>query len=246
LREVQQAAKRLCRESERGEPGVVPAPSSRLDPLNPPLSHSEYADLERDTSKYFLYYAAIRTCPRAPLLRVPARLAVLRRVRAFSCIRTPVTGAACYEIAARSRQMTDPDREVKIMVLGAGHGRLVTLCKEAAAEVWQAPGLPARAFSIEVLDANSEAVRFLRRCFRCESRVTVHSAVCINGANPVWRDKVALLRESCDLIVSEVLGSFGDNEFLPEIAAESAFFARPDALFIPCSFTTHCQLFSSR
>ena len=214
MREVQQAAKRLCRESERREPGFVPSPSSRMDPLNPPLSHSEYADLERDTSKYFLYYAAIRTCPRSALLRVPARLAVLRRVRAFSCIRTRVSGAACYEIAARAphRQMTDPEREAKIMVLGAGHGRLVTLCKEAAAEVWQAPGLPARAFSIEVLDANSEAVGFLRQCFRCESRVTVHNAVCINRANPAWRDKMALLR----FFFSHDLGEEKTNDDLPD------------------------------
>ena len=42
---------------------------------------------------------------------------------------------------------------LRILVLGAGHGRLVTLSLEAAREASQGTWL----FSVEVLDANPEA-----------------------------------------------------------------------------------------
>ena len=170
----------------------------------PLLLPAEYEGLERDTSKYFLYFAAIR--------------------------------AACRELAG-ARQ-TIPQDQLRMMVLGAGHGRLVNLCLEAGAEEWGA------AVSVEVLDANSEAIHFLRKCFSDDSRVTVRDAVCINGATA--RPEVEFLKGSCDLIVTEVFGSFGDNEFLPEIASEASMFGKPRCIFIPCSFQCYCQLFSSR
>ena len=117
-------AKRLCRESLRREPGVAPAPSCALDPLNPPLSHFEYEDLERDTAKYFLYYAAIKA----------------------ACRQLQGDGGAWL-------QDDDSTSPLRILVLGAGHGRLVTLSLEAAREASQGTWL----FSVEVLDANPEA-----------------------------------------------------------------------------------------
>ena len=117
-------AKRLCRESLRREPGVAPAPSCALDPLNPPLSHFEYEDLERDTAKYFLYYAAIKA----------------------ACRQLQGDGGAWLQDDAS----TSP---LRILVLGAGHGRLVTLSLEAAREASQGTW----PFSVEVLDANPEA-----------------------------------------------------------------------------------------
>ena len=124
-RELLESAKRLCRESLKREPGVAPAPSCALDPLDPPLSHFEYEDLERDTAKYFLYYAAIK--------------------------------AACRQLqgdggASLPDDMPQPP-PLRILVLGAGHGRLVTLSLEAAREASQGTW----PFSVEVLDANPEA-----------------------------------------------------------------------------------------
>jgi len=182
---------------------AVSTPFPLLTRPVPSLLPAEYEGLERDTSKYFLYFAAIR--------------------------------AACRELAAARETI---QQELRMMVLGAGHGRLVNLCLEAGAEVW------GPALSVEVLDANAEAVDFLRKCFADNSRVAVRDAVCINGA--AASPEVAFLKGSCDLIVTEVFGSFGDNEFLPEIASEASLFGKPRCIFIPCSFQCYCQLFSSR
>ena len=201
-REVQESAKRLCRESLQEEPGVAPAPSCALDPLNPPLSHFEYEDLERDRAKYFLYFAAIL--------------------------------AACRQKLGEVQDDTPRETPPAILVLGAGHGRLVTLALEAAREALQ--GMPCSApFSVEVLDANPEAIAFLRSAFRHRRDVTVHEAVLV-GASAPKPPSVLRLRTACDIVVSEVFGSFGDNEFLPEISAEAAFFARPRAIIIPASW----------
>lgn len=144
--QIHESAKRLCRQSESEEPGVPPAPSSSLDPLNPPLSAEEYDDLERDRcvsapyprhprhaqvvflgyllptfilhlthshhacrSKYLLYFAALRKACR--------HLAQRRASQQTSA-------------TASQRAINEP---LTILVLGAGHGRLVTLAIEVCA-----------------------------------------------------------------------------------------------------------------
>jgi hypothetical protein len=80
-----------------------------------------------------------------------------------------------------------------------------------------------------------QAIDFLRTAFRNQRSVTVHDAVVI-GANAPMPPSVLRLKAACDLVISEVFGSFGDNEFLPEICAEAAFFACTRAVFIPASW----------
>jgi protein arginine N-methyltransferase 5 len=181
-------------------------------------------------SKYFLYYAAI-----------------LQACQTLLCSR--VTNEAETGICQRPQSAS---RSLRILVLGAGHGRLVTLALAAAREA-SGGELP---IMIEALDANPQAIIFLRKHFCNQPEVTVHDPICINGplSGPSENEagekiqgladklttassSVAGLERRCDLIVSEVFGSFGDNEFLPEIAAEAAaFFASPRALCIPCSY----------
>jgi hypothetical protein len=101
--------------------------------------------------------------------------------------------------------------------------------------------------TVEAVDANAEAITFLRTMFRNQNEVTVHEAAVIGaeklpssnrdtGAPELQPSSLAKLQAKCDIIVSEVFGSFGDNEFLPEITAEASFFASSRAIFIPSSW----------
>ena len=101
--------------------------------------------------------------------------------------------------------------------------------------------------TVEAVDANPEAITFLRNMFRDESEVTVHESAVIGaeklqssdqdtGAPELQPPSLANLQAKCDIIVSEVFGSFGDNEFLPEITAEASYFASSRAIFIPSSW----------
>lgn len=45
--------------------------------------------------------------------------------------------------------------------------------------------------------------------------------------------------EPADILVSELLGSFGDNELSPECLDGAQRFLRPDGISIPCSYTSY-------
>ena len=50
-----------------------------------------------------------------------------------------------------------------------------------------------------------------------------------------WRPE----NENCaDIIISELLGSFGDNELSPECLYSAQHLLKPDAISIPCSYTS--------
>ncbi|KAH8100111.1 PRMT5-domain-containing protein [Cristinia sonorae] len=69
-----------------------------------------------------------------------------------------------------------------------------------------------------------------------------------------WGDKVTLLfgdmrtlevPEKVDILVSELLGSFGDNELSPECLDGAMRFLKPDGISIPASYTAHIAPLSS-
>ncbi|GLB40203.1 putative class I-like SAM-binding methyltransferase superfamily protein [Lyophyllum shimeji] len=69
-----------------------------------------------------------------------------------------------------------------------------------------------------------------------------------------WGDKVQLLfgdmrfidvPEKADILVSELLGSFGDNELSPECLDGAMRFLKPDGISIPSSYTAHLAPLSS-
>ncbi len=45
-------------------------------------------------------------------------------------------------------------------------------------------------------------------------------------------------KEQADIVVSELLGSFGDNELSPECLYDAQHLFKPDAISIPCSYTS--------
>ncbi|KAL1673674.1 PRMT5 arginine-N-methyltransferase-domain-containing protein [Schizophyllum commune] len=69
-----------------------------------------------------------------------------------------------------------------------------------------------------------------------------------------WGDKVTLVYgdmraldvpEPADILVSELLGSFGDNELSPECLDGAQRFLKPDGISIPSSYTAHLAPLSS-
>jgi len=48
-----------------------------------------------------------------------------------------------------------------------------------------------------------------------------------------------------DILISELLGSFGDNELSPECLIPTEKYLRPGGIFIPYSYTNHVVPLSS-
>ncbi len=124
-----------------------------------------------------------------------------------------------------------------VMVVGAGRGPLVRRSLLAA----DALGLPVRVYAVE---KNPNAVITLR-------------ALALE--DPLWRGRVTVVAgdmrawarppEKADVLVSELLGSFGDNELSPECldGAERLLLARPHGLSVPASYTSFlCPVSSHR
>uniref|UniRef100_A0A671QR82 Protein arginine N-methyltransferase 5 n=1 Tax=Sinocyclocheilus anshuiensis TaxID=1608454 RepID=A0A671QR82_9TELE len=117
-----------------------------------------------------------------------------------------------------------------LMVLGAGRGPLVnaSLCAAKQAK---------RKLRVYAVEKNPNAV------------VTLE-----NWKFEEWGDQVTVVScdmrewtapEKADIIVSELLGSFGDNELSPECLDGAQHFLKDDGISIPCSYTSFLAPLSS-
>eukprot|EP00268_Persea_americana_P013136 TRINITY_DN15723_c0_g1_i1.p1 TRINITY_DN15723_c0_g1~~TRINITY_DN15723_c0_g1_i1.p1 ORF type:complete len:658 (+),score=108.19 TRINITY_DN15723_c0_g1_i1:215-2188(+) len=125
-----------------------------------------------------------------------------------------------------------PDEEASIlttvlMVVGAGRGPLVRASLQAAEET-------GRKLKVYAVEKNPNAV------------VTLHSLIKLEG----WENIVTVVSsdmrfweapEKADILVSELLGSFGDNELSPECLDGAQRFLKPDGISIPSSYTSFVQ-----
>ncbi|KAH9303190.1 hypothetical protein KI387_014773, partial [Taxus chinensis] len=114
-----------------------------------------------------------------------------------------------------------------LMVVGAGRGPLVRASLQAARET----GRNLRVYAVE---KNPNAV------------VTLNSLIKLEG----WEDVVTVVSgdmrqwaapEKADILVSELLGSFGDNELSPECLDGAQRFLKEDGISIPSSYTSFIQ-----
>ena len=69
-----------------------------------------------------------------------------------------------------------------------------------------------------------------------------------------WEDQVTIVAvdmrswrapEQADILVSELLGSFGDNELSPECLDGAQRFLKPGGISIPCAYTSHLHPIAS-
>ncbi|XP_052284761.1 protein arginine N-methyltransferase 5-like isoform X2 [Dreissena polymorpha] len=133
--------------------------------------------------------------------------------------------AIYYALLDKIKPEEKETKSVVLMVVGAGRGPLVRASLAAAK---QADRIISKVYAVE---KNPNAV------------VTLE-----NLKEELWGDKVDVV--SCDMrhweapiradiLVSELLGSFGDNELSPECLDGAQRFLKDDGISIPCEYTSY-------
>jgi protein arginine N-methyltransferase 5 len=125
--------------------------------------------------------------------------------------------------ALRDRYM---DKEQPcIMVVGAGRGPLVLASLRAAARLKK----PVQMYAVE---KNPNAVVYLNQLKLAQK--WGDEVVIVSTDMRVWTAP-----RKADILVSELLGSFGDNELSPECLDGAQKFLAEDGLSIPCEYTSY-------
>ncbi|KAJ8472242.1 hypothetical protein OPV22_026585 [Ensete ventricosum] len=135
--------------------------------------------------------------------------------------------AVCKALIDRVPDENTSTKITVLMVVGAGRGPLVRASLQAAEET-------GRKLKVYAVEKNPNAV------------ITLHSLVKLEG----WEDIVTIISsdmrcwnapEKADILVSELLGSFGDNELSPECLDGAQRFLKADGISIPSSYTSFIQ-----
>ncbi|TFJ82032.1 hypothetical protein NSK_006700 [Nannochloropsis salina CCMP1776] len=143
----------------------------------------------------------------------------------------PVKYAQYEEAVAAALAVTAPTTVTVIMVVGAGRGPLVRASLAAARRAHR----DVRVYAVE---KNPNAVVTLRNLVAMEgwTNVTVVATDMRTWVAP----------EKADILVSELLGSFGDNELSPEcLDGAQAFLKDGSGISIPCQYTSYLAPISS-
>jgi len=142
----------------------------------------------------------------------------------------PVKYARYEDAVAAALLSTPPSLTSVVMVVGAGRGPLVRASLAAAARA-------EREVRVYAVEKNPNAVVTLRNMVRIEgwSNVTV-----VATDMRVWAAP-----EKADILVSELLGSFGDNELSPECLDGAQAFLKEGGISIPCEYTSYLAPISS-
>eukprot|EP00055_Hartaetosiga_balthica_P015707 m.94813 g.94813 ORF g.94813 m.94813 type:complete len:580 (-) comp8931_c1_seq5:143-1882(-) len=129
-----------------------------------------------------------------------------------------------YEKAIFAALKDRQGKKLTLMVVGAGRGPLV---KRALSAIDNANA----DVTVYALEKNPGAVKVLNHLKEKEwgNRVTVYA-----GDMRTWNSP-----EKADIIVSELLGSWGDNELSPECLDGTERFMKDDAISIPCKYTSY-------
>lgn len=132
----------------------------------------------------------------------------------YSQYQKAIAAALCDRVSEKEKLT----KETVIMVVGAGRGPLVKAALQAASETQ-------RKIKLYAIDKNPHAINTL-----------------LNLKNDEWGDKVTVIAtdmrewkftEKADILVSELLGSFGDNELSPECLDGAQAFLKDDGISIP-------------
>ncbi|CAN7990973.1 unnamed protein product [Ixodes hexagonus] len=127
-------------------------------------------------------------------------------------------------MALMDRKEEFENSEIVLMVLGAGRGPLVRAALNAA----EAADQKIKVYAIE---KNPNAILTL-----------------LSLKESIWQEKVTVVScdmreyeppDKADIVVSELLGSFGDNELAPECLDGAQRFLKDDGISIPCSYQSY-------
>lgn len=125
----------------------------------------------------------------------------------------------------------DLSGEITVMYFGAGRGPLIRKAIKAA----ERAQVKVRVIA---LDKNPNAIVTLRNMIIDENltdRVTLFAGDMRNIQGEM----------KGDILMSELLGSFGDNELSPECLNPTAKFLKPGGIFVPYSYTNFVVPLSS-
>lgn len=118
-----------------------------------------------------------------------------------------------------------------IMVLGAGRGPLVRMSIRGAKRA-------KRKVRLYAVEKNKNAAVLLQHLQTTEWKD--HDVTVVSADMREWNAP-----ELADVVVSELLGSFGDNELSPECLDGANRFLKPEAISIPQSYTSYISPISS-
>lgn len=120
---------------------------------------------------------------------------------------------------------------VVVYVVGAGRGPLVDATLEAAKD----SNIEVKVCAVEK-NENALPTLMIKNKEKWENRVTI-----INKDMRSWNPT-----EKCDILVSELLGSFGDNELSPECLDGAQVYLKENGISIPSSYTSYLSPVQSR
>ncbi len=214
-----------------------------LQPLADDLENATYEVFEQDPVKYERYetaiFKALMTC-RASSNSISYESANLMRWRHLQAM-TPITGGAessrkrklnpsednvgleydhqkAYEEYKRCTEHLKP---IQVAVVGAGRGPLVACALRAAAKA----GIFIR---LECLEKNPNAIMTLHSRRKHEEHWT--DVIVSEGDMRQWTPADGI---PVDIMVSELLGSWGDNELSPECLDGVLHYLSPNGICIP-------------
>lgn len=118
-----------------------------------------------------------------------------------------------------------------VYVVGAGRGPLV----DATLEVAKDSKIKIKVFAVEK-NENALPTLLIKNKEKWNNCVTI-----INADMRLWNPA-----EKCDILVSELLGSFGDNELSPECLDGAQKYLKKDGISIPTSYTSFLSPIQSR
>ena len=124
----------------------------------------------------------------------------------------------------------DPKRQV-IMVVGAGRGPLI----KASINATKRSKIPTKIYGVE---KNEAALIVLRNLIE---KAAFKDVTIVEHDMRTWEPP-----EKADIIVSELLGSWSDNELSPECLDGAQRLLKEDGISIPCKYTSYIAPLSSR
>src|SRR5688572_5406318 len=128
-----------------------------------------------------------------------------------------------------------PSQSSIIMVVGAGRGPLVHASIKAAEEAQK----DVHVFAVE---KNSNAVITLKSLQETTWNVSSERVTVISSDMREWKPEDD---QKADIVVSELLGSFGDNELSPECLDGVWSYVKPSAISIPQEYSSYLVPISS-
>jgi type II protein arginine methyltransferase len=184
---------------------------SPLQPLADNLESSTYETFENDTIKYELYE---QSCYKA----------YMDKMRTGKFAQTAGTPGGNAVEKVETEELPFKDEPIIVMYFGAGRGPLIrralSAAKKAGANV-----------HVVALDKNPNAIVTLRNMIVDEK---LQDCVTLIAGD---MRKINLDKLKGDILMSELLGSFGDNELSPECLIPTEKYLKPGGIYLPYSYT---------